>query len=121
MLTSRAFATNTELAKFPAECVSPSCASVALYHPELTVVKKAGADEGTAKVGTVADPASFIGAQPLNFFYIVENTGSGALSNIVVTDDKGVKITCPQTTLAPKESMTCTGTSDMSAFFPRTS
>ncbi|SEB89016.1 hypothetical protein SAMN04489806_2050 [Paramicrobacterium humi] len=121
VLTSRAFATNTELAKFPAECVSPSCASVALYHPELTVVKKAGADEGTAKVGTVADPASFIGAQPLNFFYIVENTGSGALSNIVVTDDKGVKITCPQTTLAPKESMTCTGTSDMSAFFPRTS
>jgi uncharacterized repeat protein (TIGR01451 family) len=42
--------------------------------------------------------------------YVVTNSGGVSLSNIVVTDDQGVAVACPQTTLAATESMTCTGT-----------
>jgi len=40
--------------------------------------------------------------------YIVQNTGNVPLSNIIVTDDRGVTITCSKDTLEPGESMTCT-------------
>jgi hypothetical protein len=41
--------------------------------------------------------------------YLVTNTGAVALSNVVVTDNRGVAVTCPVTALDPGESMTCTG------------
>lgn len=41
--------------------------------------------------------------------YIVTNTGSVTLSQVNVTDDRGVVVTCPKNVLAPQESMTCTG------------
>jgi hypothetical protein len=40
--------------------------------------------------------------------YLVENVGSDPVSDIEVTDDQGVVVTCPQTALDPGESMTCT-------------
>jgi len=46
---------------------------------------------------------------PVSWDYIVRNTGTIDLTNIEVTDDQGVVVTCPGTTLAPGESMTCTG------------
>lgn len=39
--------------------------------------------------------------------YVVQNTGEEDLSNVAVSDDKIGAITCPQTTLAVGESMTC--------------
>ncbi len=42
--------------------------------------------------------------------YKVTNTGDVSLSGIVVSDDRGVAVSCPKTTLAPGESMDCTGT-----------
>ncbi len=41
--------------------------------------------------------------------YEVSNPGPEAVTNLAVTDDQGVTVTCPQTTLAPRESVTCTG------------
>lgn len=41
--------------------------------------------------------------------YTVTNHGSETLLNITVTDDQGVEVTCPSTTLAPGETMVCTG------------
>jgi len=41
--------------------------------------------------------------------YIVTNNGSVALSSVIVTDNMGVKVCCPSTTLAAGKSMTCTG------------
>jgi hypothetical protein len=38
----------------------------------------------------------------------VTNTGSEVLTNVTVTDDKGVAVTCPKNTLAVGEVMTCT-------------
>ena len=42
--------------------------------------------------------------------YVVTNTSEVRLTNIKVTDDRNVAVTCGQTTLGPGLSMTCTGT-----------
>lgn len=47
--------------------------------------------------------------KPVLWEYVVTNTGEVALTNVQVTDDKGVSVSCPKTTLAKAESMTCTG------------
>lgn len=41
--------------------------------------------------------------------YAVVNTGEETLVDVVVTDDQGVTVTCPAGTLAPNETMICTG------------
>ena len=56
---------------------------------------------------TPTGPILPVGAT-VQFTYIVTNTGSIALSNVIVTDSKGLVVTCPKTTLLPLESMTCT-------------
>lgn len=45
----------------------------------------------------------------VNWTYEVSNTGTDTLSDVAVTDNKGVAVTCPKTTLATGEAMTCTG------------
>jgi uncharacterized repeat protein (TIGR01451 family) len=40
--------------------------------------------------------------------YVTSNTGNVALTNVSVTDSKGVTVSCPKTSLAASESMTCT-------------
>ncbi|MGZ5460517.1 MAG: DUF7507 domain-containing protein [Thermoanaerobaculia bacterium] len=52
-------------------------------------------------------PAVIVGST-VNWTYVVTNTGSRPLTNIVVTDDQGVTVTCPATTLDAGESFTCT-------------
>ncbi len=46
---------------------------------------------------------------PVLWEYFVTNTGQAALSNVNVTDDRGVAVSCPKTSLAAGESMRCTG------------
>jgi hypothetical protein len=41
--------------------------------------------------------------------YVATNTGNVSLTGVAVTDDRGVAVSCPKATLAPGESMTCTG------------
>lgn len=41
--------------------------------------------------------------------YVVQNTGQVDLTSVAVSDDRGVSVTCPATTLAAGQSMTCTG------------
>jgi len=54
-------------------------------------------------------PGPFIKiGDPVNWTYQITNTGNVNLSNVSVTDNKGVTITCDGTTLAPQASMTCT-------------
>jgi hypothetical protein len=58
------------------------------------------ADTAPGPVLTVGDPVTWT--------YLVTNIGNVALTNVTVTDDQGVAVTCPKTTLQPGESMTCT-------------
>lgn len=53
---------------------------------------------------------SIAAGAPVTWTYVVVNTGDVALTKIKVTDNRGVTVTCPKTTLAPGESMTCTAT-----------
>lgn len=46
---------------------------------------------------------------PVNWDYLVTNTGEATINDIVVTDDQGVAVACPADTLAAAASMTCTG------------
>ena len=41
--------------------------------------------------------------------YVVTNTGQVGLTEVVVTDDRGVAVSCPATSVAVGGSMTCTG------------
>ncbi len=46
---------------------------------------------------------------PVEWTYVVTNTGDVPLSEVTVTDDQGVDVDCPGDALEPGESMTCTG------------
>jgi len=43
---------------------------------------------------------------PVNWSYLVTNTGDVGLNNITVIDNRGVAVTCPKANLSPGESMT---------------
>jgi uncharacterized repeat protein (TIGR01451 family) len=56
-----------------------------------------------------AEEAPFIPVgDPVDWTYLVTNTGNDDLSDVTVTDDQGVDVTCPQTTLPVGDEMTCT-------------
>src|SRR5262249_50077855 len=45
---------------------------------------------------------------PVHWTYVVTNTGSVVLNSVQVTDDQGVSVSCPTTTLATAQVITCT-------------
>lgn len=45
---------------------------------------------------------------PVTWTYTVSNLGLVTLTDVVVTDDQGVVVSCPGTSLAPSEVMVCT-------------
>jgi hypothetical protein len=53
-------------------------------------------------------PSIAVGAA-VNWTYVVTNTGTVTLNNVVVTDDRGVTVTCPAAVLNAGQSITCTG------------
>ena len=44
----------------------------------------------------------------MSWTYLVTNSGQTSLTNVTVTADQGVAVTCPQDTLAAAETMNCT-------------
>ena len=58
-----------------------------------------------------ATPASFNQAgQVITYHYQVTNIGAGTLTGITITDPAVPTVSCPQASLAPGASQTCTGT-----------
>ena len=55
----------------------------------------------------VPGPTITVGS-PVTWQYVVTNTGTIALTNVAVVDDRFGSVTCPGTTLAVQQSMTCT-------------
>ncbi|MEO1575409.1 MAG: SdrD B-like domain-containing protein, partial [Pseudomonadota bacterium] len=57
---------------------------------------------------TPTGPTIIVG-DPVTWTYVVTNSGELTLTDIAVSDDQGVTVTCPADTLAPGASLTCTG------------
>ena len=71
--------------------------------PAIEIEKATNGSDADAPPG----PSIPIG-DPIAWTYRVTNTGNDTLSSLVVTDDRGVAVTCPQTSLAPGAEMICT-------------
>ncbi len=78
--------------------------------PAITIKKSVNGDDANTPPG----PYISVGGA-VNWTYLVANSGNIALSNVKVTDDKGVPVTCPKTTLNAGESMTCTASGTATA------
>jgi len=89
----------------PTKVFDASCHAVAVAVAASVRIKKStnGQDSDEAPGSTIA-----VGS-PVAWQYVVTNTGQVALTNVVVADDRGVVVSCPGTTLAIGQSMTCTG------------
>lgn len=71
--------------------------------PSISLVKSVnGHDANTAPGPTLQQGST------ANFTYLVTNTGALALGSVKVTDDRIATVSCPRSSLAPGESMTCT-------------
>ena len=64
-----------------------------------------GVDADSPNAG---DAPQLLPGAAVEWTYELTNTGGDDLQNIAVTDDQGVVVTCPATTLASGDSMTCT-------------
>jgi uncharacterized repeat protein (TIGR01451 family) len=71
--------------------------------PDVLLEKRTNGQDADSPPG----PVVLVGS-PIAWTYVVTNSGSRDLTNILVTDDQGVTVTCPSTTLGAGESMTCT-------------
>ncbi|HXW00567.1 MAG TPA: hypothetical protein VEC93_19275, partial [Anaerolineae bacterium] len=69
----------------------------------ITLQKSTNGQDANAAPG----PSILVGGS-VNWTYLVHNTGNVTLSNIQVSDDQGVSVSCPKTSLSPDESMICT-------------
>ena len=61
------------------------------------------------KLTNGVDSPTILAGSTVNWTYLVSNTGNVPLTSILVVDDKGVTVVCPETTLAIATQMTCTG------------
>ncbi len=103
-----ATATGTTIVGQPVQDVDPSAYFGSV--PGIDLQKLTNGDDADEAPG----PFIPVGA-PVNWTYVVTNSGNASLSGIVVTDDQGVAVTCPATTLAAGADMTCTGTGTSAA------
>ena len=74
-----------------------------VHQPVLDLEKHTNGEDADQPPG----PGMPVG-DPVLWEYIVTNNGEEPLVQIVVTDDQGVEVSCPQEALKPGESMTCT-------------
>jgi len=73
--------------------------------PSIDIEKATNGEDADTPTG----PEIVVG-DPVNWHYVVVNTGNVTLNDVVVTDDQGITVNCPQTILTPAESMTCSAT-----------
>ena len=73
--------------------------------PGISVEKSTNGDDADVEPGPYIEAGKNV-----RWEYVVVNSGNLPLTDVHVTDDQGVTVTCPQDTLAVDESMTCVGT-----------
>jgi uncharacterized repeat protein (TIGR01451 family) len=83
-----------------------SCPTACTPAPSISIVKKTNGTDNDTAPGPYVPVGSTV-----NWTYDVTNSGNVTLTNVVVTDDQGVTVTCPKSILAADETMTCTASS----------
>ena len=79
--------------------------AISVSLPDIDIEKSTNGQDADTPLDA---PVVLVGST-VNWEYVVTNTGNEDLSNIIVTDDRGVVVSCPGTTLAVGANMTCTG------------
>jgi hypothetical protein len=75
-----------------------------LAGPEVAIEKSTNGDDADSAPG----PELIVGAQ-IVWAYDVFNSGTVTLTDIIVTDSRGVAVECPAASLAAGSTLTCTG------------
>ena len=73
-------------------------------------VYASNATSGLSLTKSSTTPAYGAAGDVLGYHYLVTNTGTTTLSGVAVSDNLVTSVTCPQPSLAPGASETCTGT-----------
>ena len=94
----------TATAQLPGGAVVSASDPSHYFGGTLRLVKATNGEDANLPPG----PSILVGS-PVAWTYTVTNLGSETLTDLVVTDDQGVTVTCPGDTLAAGESMICTG------------
>ena len=90
-----------------ADGTEPGCSvAVRIVEPGLRLVKTA--------IG-VAEGATLSANAQLTWRYTVTNTGTEPIESLAVTDDQGVAVSCPVSTLGIGQTTVCTGTGSIGA------
>lgn len=83
---------------------SPPAIKQYVVGPAIDIEKATNGDDADLPTG----PQIKVGA-PVTWTYTVTNIGNVPLRDVTVTDDQGVTVSCPQSTLAVDEVMVCVG------------
>ena len=75
--------------------------------PAVEITKSVNGDDANEAPGVLIPEG-----EQVSWTYEVVNTGTTPLIDVIVSDDQGVVVTCPQTTLGVSETMTCTGAAE---------
>lgn len=89
----------------PAEPTKVFDANCQPVGPSIGIVKSTNGEDANEAPG----PSIKVGSA-VTWTYVVTNTGTVLLSNVTVTDNQLVTVSCPAAMLSPGASMTCTGT-----------
>lgn len=82
---------------------TPVIQTITPSSPSIRIVTRVNGFDANTSPGLVVTAGS-----TLVFTYEVSNTGNTTLSNVLVTDDRGLVVTCPATTLTVGGAMVCT-------------
>lgn len=79
-------------------------ANYVVQAPAISLEKRVNGNDADTPPGPTV-----LAGSTVNWTFLVTNTGDVQLTNVVLTDN-GTAVACPQSTLAPAETMTCTAT-----------
>lgn len=80
-----------------------TCEGTPPGNPAIDIEKATNGEDADTPTGPI-----ILAGDPVIWTYVVTNTGDVPLTNVSVTDDQGVSVSCSQSTLAVGESMVCT-------------
>lgn len=85
-------------------------AGAAAAQPDVLLEKLTNGQDADSPPG----PILLVGS-PVTWTYVVTSAGGRSLADVEVTDDQGVLVSCPSTTVPAGESMTCTAAGTVQA------